>query len=392
MATKRDYYEVLNVERNASGDEIKRAYRKLAMKYHPDRNPDDAEAERRFKEATEAYDVLTDPQRRQLYDRYGHEGLRGTSGYDYSHMDVGDIFSMFGDIFGDVFGERGGRRQRGSGRGPSLQTEIEITLEEVLSGTEKEIEYSRKQTCETCQGSGAKPGSTPKTCATCAGRGQVAQSGFGGMFRMVTTCPDCAGSGRMVTDRCRDCRGNGRVPQKRHVTVHIPPGVDDGQSVRVTGEGEAGPMGGPPGDLYVIIRIAAHRLFEREGEHLVLKMPISFTQAALGAEVNVPTVDGEEHALRIKPGTQHGDHLRLPGLGLPELRTGRRGDMVVLFTIEIPRKLNSRQKQLLQEFSETETNHRSVMPHTKGFFERIREYLTGQPVGSESGNQRGDES
>ncbi len=392
MTTKRDYYEVLNVARDAGAEQIKRAYRKLAMKYHPDRNPGDAEAERRFKEATEAYDVLSDGQRRQLYDRYGHEGLRGTSGYDYAHMDVGDIFSMFGDIFGDVFGERGrGRGRRGPHRGPSLQTEIEITLEQVLTGTEKEIEYNRKQTCQTCQGSGAKPGSVPQTCATCNGRGQVAQSGFGGMFRMVTTCPDCAGSGQMVTDRCRDCRGNGRVPQKRRVSVRIPPGIEDGQSIRVGGEGEAGIGGGPNGDLYVIVRIAPHRLFEREGEHLILQMPISFTQAALGAEVKVPTIDGQEHTLTIPPGTQHGDHSRQRGLGLPDLRTGQRGDMAVIFTIEIPRKLTSRQKALLEEFAQTESHHRSVMPHTKGFFERIREYLTGPPAGSND-DRRGEQS
>lgn len=375
MAEKADYYQVLGVERNASNDDIRRAYRRLAMKYHPDRNRGDKEAETKFKQAAEAYEVLSDPQRRQRYDRYGHEGLRGIGGHDFSRMDVGDIFSMFEDIFGD-FGFGGGRRGRGGSRahrGYDLQTEVTLELEEVLRGAEKEIEFTRQDNCDTCAGTGAKPGSRPETCRTCGGQGQVAQSGFGGMFRMVTTCPSCGGAGQVLRDRCPTCGGQGRRPRHRVLTVKIPPGIHEGQAVRVPGEGEPGSHGGPRGDLHVAVRIAEHKLFARDRDDLILQMPLSFTQAALGAQVQVPTLDGP-HTLTIKPGSQHGQTIRIPERGLPNLRTGQRGDLIVVLEIEIPKKLSKKQEQLLREFADTED--RTVLPASTGFWDKIKQYLT----------------
>jgi len=380
MATKRDYYEILGVSRSADGEQIKRAYRKLAMKYHPDRNPGDEEAEVKFKEAAEAYEVLTDPSKRERYDRYGHEGLRGTSGHDFSHMDAGDIFSMFEDIFGGFggFGGAGrGRRGQRAQRGYDLETQVEITLEEVLHGCEKEIDFTREDLCENCNGTGGKPGSEPIVCATCGGAGKVQQSGFGGMFRMVTSCPSCQGQGRYYGEKCGSCHGKGRKPRHRVLTVRVPAGVREGQAVRVAGEGEPGPAGngseGPRGDLHVVVTIKEHKLFERDGDHLILRMPISFTQAALGATIETPTLEDQEQ-ITIRPGSQHGDMIRLEGRGLPNLRSGQRGDMIVLQMIEIPKKLSAKQKELLREFAETED--RSVMPHSNGFWERIKEYLS----------------
>ncbi len=373
MATQLDYYEVLSVTKDADNEQIKRSYRKLAMKYHPDRNPGDAEAEKRFKQCAEAYEVLADPQKRQLYDRHGHAGLRGTSGHDFSHMNAGDIFSMFDDIFGGMMG--GGRRNgrgRGARRGYDLETQVQLTLDEVATGVEREIDFTRQDNCEKCSGSGVKPGSSPINCTACGGSGQVAQSGLGGMFRMVTTCPACAGQGSIIKDKCDGCRGTGRVPKKRTLSVKIPPGIHDGQAVRVPGEGEPGSRGGPRGDLHVVVRVAQHKLFTREDDHLVLQMPVSFTQAALGASVQIPTLDGYED-LAIPPGTQHGKLFRLPGKGLPNLRSGRKGELAVLLLIEIPNKLTSKQEQLLREFAETEDRH--VMPESHGFWDKIKQYI-----------------
>ena len=373
MATQRDYYEILGISRDADGAEIKRSYRKMAMKYHPDRNPGDEEAERLFKEAAEAYEVLADGEKRQRYDRFGHEGLRGTSGHDFSHMDVGDIFSMFEDIFG------GGGRSRGrsSGRGYDLETQTTISLEDVLHGTEREIEFTRQDLCETCQGTGAKPGSKPDTCVTCAGAGQVAQAGFGGMFRMVATCPNCRGTGQVIKDKCPDCRGGGRQPKKRVLNVKIPPGIHSGQAIRVPSEGEPGTGGagggGLRGDLHVVVQVQPHDLFERDEDNLVLRMPVSFTQAALGAKVTVPTLEGE-HELSIKAGTQHGALFRVKDKGLPNLRSGHRGELIVVLLIEVPKKLTSEQERLLREFAQTQ--HQQVLPENEGFWEKIKTYLS----------------
>ena len=371
MATQQDYYEILNVGRDCAADEIKRAYRKMAMKYHPDRNPGDKEAEQKFKNSAEAYEVLSDTDKRQRYDRFGHQGLRGTSGHDFAHMDASDISSMFGDIFGDIFG--GGRSQRGGPqRGYDLETQIEITLEQVAAGVEREIDFVRKDLCQTCSGTGHKPGSRPLACVTCGGQGQVTQSGLGGMFRMVTTCPACNGQGKSYKNKCPDCKGAGRQPKKRVLSVNVPPGIHDGQAIRVSGEGEPGAGGGPRGDLHVVVRVAEHKLFAREDDHLILRMPTSFTQTALGAKVEIATLTGKIE-LTIKPGTQHGALLRVGGHGLPNLRSGRKGDMIIVVMIEIPLKLTEKQKKILTEFATTED--RKVMPLSHGFWDKIREYV-----------------
>lgn len=380
MATTRDYYEVLGLERTASGEEIKRSYRRLAMKYHPDRNPGDAEAEARFKEAAEAYEVLSDEARRPAYDQYGHAGLRGTPGHDFRSMDPQDIFSMFDEIFGG--GGRGGRRRRqGVARGFDLETQVEITLEQVLSGTTAEVDFTRLDVCETCHGDGAKPGTSRTTCQTCGGHGQVAQFGLGGLFRMVTACPTCRGAGSMITDPCETCRGQGRLPKRRRLDVKIPPGIRSGQAVAIRGEGEPpapeqSPDGqGIRGDLHVVVRVATHKVFEREGDSLTIRLPISFTQAALGAKVKIPTLDGE-HEVVVPKATQHGRVVKVSGQGLPNLRSGRRGDLLVQLMIEIPQRLTTKQEQLLRDYAETEDH--SVLPETQGFWNRIKDFIAGK--------------
>lgn len=378
MPKQRDYYEVLGIDRGAGEDDVKRAYRKLAMKYHPDRNPGDTEAETKFKESAEAYEVLSDAGKRQRYDQYGHAGLKGQAGHDFSHMEAGDIFSMFEEIFGGGGGGPfGGGRQRrgrqGPQRGYDLQTQAEVTLEEVAEGVEREIEFTRQDLCESCKGSGAAPGAQPIACVACGGAGQVAQSGLGGMFRMVTTCPSCGGAGKVVKEKCTTCGGDGRQPKKRVLNVKIPVGIHDGQAIRVPGEGEPGHLGGPHGDLHVVVRVQEHELFTREDDHLILKMPISFTQAALGATLEVPTIQGT-HEITIKPGSQHGDIIRANGKGLPNLRGGRHGDLAIILLIEVPTKLTDRQEDLLREYAETE--HRDVMPHSSGFWDKIKSYIS----------------
>ncbi len=369
MASTRDYYEILGVERSTAADDIKRAYRKLALKYHPDRNPGDKEAEAKFKEAAEAYEVLSDGDKRQRYDRHGHEGLRGTSQHDFRHMDPTDIFSMFGDIFGSQMGG-GGRRGGRAERGYDLETQVELTLEEVATGVERQIEFTRQDHCPTCAGSGAKPGTKPAACVACGGAGQVAQSGFGGMFRMVTTCPNCRGQGTVIKDKCPDCQGSGRKPKNRVLQVKIPAGIHDGQAIRVAGEGEPGAAGGTRGDLHVVVAVADHELFERDGDHLLLKLPISFTEAALGATVQAPALIGSEHhSLTITAGTQHGELIHLPGQGLPNLRSGRPGELVIQINIQIPPKLTEKQEQLLREFAATED--KQVNPESKGFWDKV---------------------
>jgi molecular chaperone DnaJ len=345
------------------------------MKYHPDRNQGDKEAEQKFKEASEAYEVLSDPDKRQRYDQFGHEGLRGTSGHDFSRMDPNDIFSMFGfgDILEQMFG--GGGRQRGgtrARRGYSLETQIEITLEEVATGTSREVAFTRKDICESCNGSGGKPGTQPVACTTCGGVGQVQQSGLGGIFVVRQTCPTCGGAGKTFAERCPNCNGAGRMAKKRTLNVKVPPGIHDGQAVRIPGEGEPGTDGGPRGDLHVVVSVAEHKLFHRDGDSLILEMPISFTQAALGATVTVTSLAGEVE-MTIRKGTQHGDHQRFKGKGLPNLRSGQPGDLIVVQTIEIPKRLTERQEELLREFAETE-NH-DVMPRSRSFWDKIKDHL-----------------
>ncbi|MEM0915452.1 MAG: molecular chaperone DnaJ [Planctomycetota bacterium] len=375
MATTRDYYEVLGVEKTADGTTIKSAYRRLAMKYHPDRNPDDAEAEARFKECAEAYEVLSDDGKRQRYDQYGHAGLRGQAAHDFGSMGAEDIFSMFSDIFGEAFGGGGRRRGRGGAqRGYDLETVAEVSLEEVATGVEREIEFTRQDTCSTCNGTGGKPGTEPVTCVTCGGVGQVQQAGLGGMFRMVTTCPACNGAGKTYAEPCPDCRGKGTKPLKRTLTLKVPAGIRDGQVIRVSGEGEPGKGGGPRGDLHVVVRVAEHELFERREDDLVLRMPVSFAQAALGATLHVPGIDGEKRDVTIKKGMQHGAVLTVRDAGLPNLRTGRPGDLHAVMMIEVPTKLSAKQEELLRAYAATEEH--DVLPESKGFWDQIKSYLS----------------
>ena len=376
--TKRDYYEILGVTRTASGEDIKRSYRRLAMKYHPDRNGDNkAEAEARFKECAEAYEVLSDDAKRRRYDQFGHGGVTGQ--HDFSHMDVSDIFSMFDDIFGGIGGFGGGGRGMGgrgrSPRGFDLETQVELTLNEVATGTEKTIEFEKQDHCESCKGSGAKPGSQPLVCPQCGGQGRIAQQGFGGMFRMVTTCPNCRGRGSVVREHCPSCGGTGRQLRKRVVTVRIPAGVHDGQAVRIQGEGEPGEHGAPAGDLHCYIAVKPHPIFSRHNNDLVCQFSISFTQAALGAAVEVPTLKGSDK-LEIPQGTQHGEVFKLKGRGLPDVRTHRQGDELVQVLIEVPKKLTDKQKQLLREFAGTEDH--SAMPQRKSFLDKLKTMISGQ--------------
>lgn len=381
MPTARDYYEVLGIAKTSDGEEIKRAYRRLAMKYHPDRNPGDADAEKSFKECAEAYEVLSDDQKRKIYDQYGHDGLKrggGPATHDFSRMDASDIFSMFNDIFGGGGGQRGNRR--GPARGFDLETEVVISLSDVLKGCERDVAFTRMDVCDTCTGSGAKPGSKPIQCPTCGGQGRVQQSGLGGMFRMVVACPSCSGRGQVVREFCDSCRGKGRVSRKRNLTVKIPPGIHEGQAVRVQGEGEPPPPEASPGgagqrgDLHVVVRVEEHDMFQRQDDHLLLEMPLSFTQAALGAELQVPTLDGPAK-LTIPRGTQYGSTFRIASKGLPNLRSGRRGDLVVGVKVEIPQKMSGKQEKLLREFAATED--KAVLPESTGFWKKVSDLLGG---------------
>jgi molecular chaperone DnaJ len=375
---KRDYYEVLGVGKSASADEIKRAYRRMAMKYHPDKNPDNKEAEAKFKECAEAYEVLSDPEKRQRYDQFGHEGLRGIGMRDYSHMRWQDIGSIFEDIFGfddffsDIFGARGrrARGRAGPARGYDLETTVELTLDNVAKGTEKTIEFTRQDLCTECNGTGAAKGTSPSRCTGCGGSGRVARGG--GFFQMVSTCSQCRGTGEIVTNPCKKCKGSGRVPKKRIVNIKIPPGVHEGQGIRVANEGEPGRSGGSRGDLYCYVRIKRHEFLRRDGNDLIATVPISFTQAALGTTIDVPNLDGPR-GLKIPAGTQFGSVFRIKGQGLPDMRTRRVGDELVQITIETPTKLNTKQQELLREFAKTE--NKRVSPQSTKFFERLKKYF-----------------
>jgi len=373
---KRDYYEVLGVKKNASADDIKRAYRRMAMKYHPDKNPNDKNAEAKFKECAEAYEVLSDPEKRQRYDQFGHEGLRGMGMRDYSHIRWQDIGSIFEDIFGgfgdftDIFGMGGRRRRTGPARGYDLETAVDLTLNDIARGVEKTIEFTRQDICPECTGSGSAKGTSPGRCPSCGGSGQVARGG--GFFQMVSTCPQCRGSGQVITNPCKNCKGTGRVPKKRVVNVKIPAGVREGQGIRVAGEGEPGRNTGPRGDLYCYIRVKPHEFLQRDGNDLIAVVPVSFTQAALGATIDVPSLNGTR-GLKIPPGTQYGSVFRIRGEGLPDVRTGKVGDELVQVTVETPAKLNAEQQELLREFAKTE--NKRVSPHSKSFFEKLKNYF-----------------
>ena len=373
---KRDYYEVLGVGKSASADDVKRAYRRMAMKYHPDKNPDDKTAEAKFKECAEAYEVLSNPEKRQRYDQFGHDGLRGMGMRDYSHIRWQDIGSIFEDIFGfgdfaDIFG-MGGRRKRRAGpaRGYDLETAVDLELNDIARGVEKTIEFTRQDMCPECAGSGSAKGTSPGRCPSCGGSGQVTRGG--GFFQMVSTCPQCRGSGQVITNPCKKCKGTGRIPKKRVVSVKIPAGVHEGQGVRVSGEGEPGRDGGPRGDLYCYVRIKPHEFLERDGNDLIAVVPISFSQAALGATIDVPSLNGTR-GLKIPPGTQYGSVFRIRGEGLPDMRTGKVGDELVQIAIETPAKLNAEQQELLREFAKTE--NRRVSPRSKSFFDKLKKYF-----------------
>lgn len=350
-----DYYDLLGVRRNATLDEIKSAYRQLALKYHPDRNPGDKIAENEFKKVSEAYQVLSDPEKRQIYDLYGHAGLNGFEVGGFGGFE--DIFSSFGDIFEDFFGfsHRRGRAAQVQ-PGADLRHSVTLTLYEVLQGAEKEIEVERRVLCQQCGGEGRKPGTQTQTCSTCGGRGQVSQSR--GLLRVFTTCPVCRGNGSFIAHPCEACGGSGMIREKRQMQVRIPPGVDNGTRLRLRGEGEAGRFGGPPGDLYIDVQVAPHPHLNRRGRDLLYQTELSFVQAALGWEITVPTLNGNA-SFRIPPGTQSGEFFSLNGEGLPDLKTKRRGDLLVEVSLKTPTNLTSRQEELLKEFLQLENEELS---------------------------------
>ena len=353
---KRDYYEVLGVHTQASQDDIKKAYRQLALKFHPDRNPGDKEAEENFKEAAEAYEVLRDPQKRSIYDQFGHAGLEGTGFTGFGGFE--DIFSAFGDIFEDFFGF--GARRRGSTNtarpGADLLYDLRLKFDEAVFGTEKEIEIPTSATCEACEGTGREPGTEEEICPVCRGQGQILQSQ--GFFRISTTCHRCGGQGRIITSPCRSCHGSGRKKLTKKVLVKVPAGVDTGVRLRIPDKGDSGHRGGPPGDLYVRIHVDPHEFFEREGHNLYCRIPISMVQAAIGDTMEIQTLDSTR-SLKIPPGTQSGDVIRLRGEGVPGLRGSGRGDLFIDIQVKTPMDLNNRQKEILREFAEIEESKKS---------------------------------
>jgi molecular chaperone DnaJ len=376
--SKRDYYEVLGVERQATEQQIKSAYRKLALKFHPDRNPGDHKAEEQFKEAAEAYAILADREKRSLYDRFGHAGVgaaAGGAGFDPTiFADFSDIFAGLGDVFGfgDIFGGR--RRRNGPQRGADLRYDLEITFEESATGAETTIQIPREEACETCKGSGAAAGTSPETCSQCRGSGQLRyQQGF---LTVARPCPNCRGTGKTIAKPCQTCRGAGRVSRERKLTVKIPAGIATGQRLRLYGEGEHGSAGGPPGDLYVVVHVREHSFFHREGDDLYCEMPISFPTVALGGTVQVPTLNGRED-LRIPAGTQPGARFRIRGKGMPSVSGRGQGDLHVIARVAVPKKLTKEQKQLLEELGKTLKDEQVSLEDQeasdKPFFERVKD-------------------
>lgn len=374
MSEKRDYYEVLGISRNATEKEIAEAYRKLALKYHPDRNPGDEEAVNKFKEASEAFEVLSNPEKRAVYDRYGHAGLSGAY-QPHEFRDVSEIFDLFSnlftdDLFGDIFGGFGRRRR--PRRGDDIICELTLELHEAAQGVTKSVTFERHEICQHCRGSGARPGTRPEPCRYCGGRGRVSQTA--GFFSIQTGCPACQGRGVIIREKCSECRGNGAVLERVTREIRIPPGVDQNTRLRLQGEGELSPEGGPRGDCYCLIRIKDHPLFKRDGADLICRIPISYTQAALGATIEVPTLNGPE-TLTIPPGTQSDQVFVLPGKGMPT-RSRHRGNLLVQVYVEVPKKLSSRYERLLRELAELENNE--VLPERKSFFSKLKEYLSGK--------------
>jgi molecular chaperone DnaJ len=368
--SKRDFYEVLGVAREAALEDIKKAYRQLALKYHPDRNPGDDEAPKRFKEAAEAYEILSDTEKRQRYDRYGHAGLNGAAFHDFRSTD--DIMSAFSDIFGGgLFGDFFGERRRGPRPGPDLLMKLEIELVEAARGTTRKIDVARQEFCTECRGSGARKGTTPVTCNYCGGRGQIVQAR--GFFQVATTCPACGGEGVRNTDPCPACRGVGRTQTTAHIHVDVPPGVESGMWLQLRNQGEVGDVGAPRGNLRIQVVVKKHPFFERRRNDLICQVPISYAQAALGAVVEVPTLDGPED-LEVPRGTQSGEILRIKGRGMPDIGGRTRGDELVEVMVETPRHLTPRQEELLREFAVIE--HEQVSPKRKSFFEKLRDYFT----------------
>jgi molecular chaperone DnaJ len=363
---KRDYYEILGVDRNADADGLKKAFRKMAMQYHPDRNPGDKAAEESFKEASEAYEILSDAERRARYDRFGHQGLEGFSAQSYGAVNFNDIF---GEIFGDIFG--GGRR-RGRSRGQDLRYNLEIAFEEAAFGSEVKVKIPRPKRCEECAGTGSKSKQL-RTCPTCGGAGEVRFTQ--GFFAVARPCSQCNGSGKVVSDPCRVCKGSGTTDSITELSVKIPPGVDTGTRVRLSGEGEPGENGGPPGDLYVVVHVREHPLFHREESEVLCEVPISVVQAALGAHIEVPTLDGMVK-MRIPEGTQSGKVFRLKGKGIPFLHGGGRGDQHVRVLVETPQNLSAKQRELLEQFAEAAGE--SVNPQATSFFRKVKEIFTAK--------------
>lgn len=364
-----DFYKILGVNSTATPEEIKKSYRKLAMKYHPDRNPGDAEAENNFKSAAEAYEVLGDPEKRQIYDRYGIDGLK-SSGYR-GPGSAEDIFSSFGDIFEDLFGF-GGRTAQRSRKGPvqgaDLRYDLQISFMDAIHGTNREIEITRPDTCWTCEGTGLRPGYQSQTCSACNGRGQIMRSQ--GFFRVSTTCPQCQGNGEVITDPCQDCEGKGLVNRKKKVSLKIPAGVDTGARMRLHGEGQGGRKGGQPGDLFVILHVEPHEFFERDGTTIYCNLPVSMVKAAIGAKMDIPTVHGTK-TITIKKGTQSGQTLTLQGEGVPNLRGAGRGDMIIIYKVLTPTKLTKKQEELLKEFAELDGEESLEKGDEESFFKKL---------------------
>jgi len=368
--SKRDYYEVLGVDKGADEKEVKKAYRRIAMKYHPDRNPDAPDAGEKFKEATEAYDVLMDSQKRAAYDRFGHAGVDPSMGG--GGFSGGSFSDIFGDVFGDIFGG-GGRGRGGPQRGSDLRYTLDISLEDAVRGTTVEIRVPALASCDTCDGSGARKGSTATTCGTCGGAGQVRmQQGF---FQVQQTCPSCRGRGRTISDPCPSCRGQGRIEKFKTLSVKVPPGVDTGDRIRLSGEGEAGPEGGPPGDLFVQMSVKQHPIFERDGKHLYCEVPITFVDAALGGDLEVPTLDGRVK-LKIPPETQTGKLFRLRGKGVKPVRGGNVGDLLCRAVVETPVNLSREQRDLLQRFRDTlGEGGKTHSPRQTSWFDGVKSFF-----------------